>query len=89
MKLSILSSTFLGTNIHISTLFLNTVCVRCRQCYNWEGKSDTSLNLWTNNSDNPLEWRLSKRKGHISVNIQARKKFLSGIHEASVIQNQW
>jgi hypothetical protein len=28
MKFSILSSTFLGTNIHFSTLFLNTICVR-------------------------------------------------------------
>jgi len=67
MKFSILSSTFLGTNIHISTLFLNTICIRPKQCYHWEGKSDTSWNLWTNNSDNPLEWPLSKRKGHISV----------------------
>jgi hypothetical protein len=73
MKLSILSSTFLGTNIHISNLFLNTICVRPKQCYHWEGKSDTSWNLWTNISDNPLKWHLRKRKGHISVNRGQKK----------------
>lgn len=53
MKLSNLTSTYLGMNIHISTLFLNTICIRPKQCYQWEGKSYTS---WNSHTTHTIHW---------------------------------